>query len=447
MLKKILVISAVVTAILAGLLSLAGVSPLSLPASIQTGTGMSAKLACSARHLSGLDADQIQRDLASYGPALEAVSIDYDEQRGAARASLLGFSATARYRPGLGCSLDIGDTGRLDELTVPALAPAAGPWPRGNEVTTARDDLQGRVAAMLDEDNAAGLETRALLMAVDGTIAAEAYAPGFGPDTPLLGWSMGKTLTAVLLGHLEFIGRLDPQEQGLFPGWSGDERRDIRVEDLLQMSSGLDFDETYAPGSDATHMLFVAHSASDVALGSVPAHPPGRHFAYSSGTTNLLMRLFAERLGGPQAALNTLYLDVLGPLAMHHTIVEPDPSGIFVGSSYVYATARDWARLGQLLLDGGEFDGRRIVSEDWVRRARTPNGSANDPRYGYQLWLNAGGSDPRWAALPEDAFAMLGNRQQIVMMVPSRNTVIVRLGWSDGSYPVSDNFARLLDAI
>ena len=257
---------------------------------------------------------------------------------------------------------------------------------------------------------------------------------------------MGKTLTSVLIGHLAYTGRLDPEERALFDAWSADDRRDIRVEDLLQMSSGLDFDETYAPGSDATHMLFAAHSASEVALGSVPAYPPGTHFAYSSGTTNLLMRLFAERLGGPQAALDTLYRDVLGPLGMRHTIVEPDPSGIFVGSSYVYATARDWARLGLLLVNGGELDGRRIVSEDWVRRARQPNRSANDPRYGYQLWLNGGGSERRWAGLPDDAFAMLGNRQQIVMMVPSRDAVIVRLGWSDGSYPVSDNFAALLDA-
>ncbi len=435
-----------VIAVLAGLLTLAGVSPLSLPASIETGTGMSAKLACSARHLSGLDAEQIREDLASYGPALEAVSIDYDDRRGEARASLPGFSATARHRPGLGCALDIGDTGALDALRVPELAPAEGPWPRGDEVTTLREPLQSRAAAMLAEDNAAGLETRALLVVMDGAVAAEAYAPGFAPDTPLLGWSMGKTLTSVLIGHLAYTGRLDPEERALFDAWSADDRRDIRVEDLLQMSSGLDFDETYAPGSDATHMLFAAHSASEVALGSVPAYPPGTHFAYSSGTTNLLMRLFAERLGGPQAALDTLYRDVLGPLGMRHTIVEPDPSGIFVGSSYVYATARDWARLGLLLVNGGELDGRRIVSEDWVRRARQPNRSANDPRYGYQLWLNGGGSERRWAGLPDDAFAMLGNRQQIVMMVPSRDAVIVRLGWSDGSYPVSDNFAALLDA-
>jgi CubicO group peptidase (beta-lactamase class C family) len=446
-LKKILLICIVTVAIPAGVLSLAGVPPLKLADSLETGTGMSAKLACSARHLSGMNDARIQEDLASYGPALRAVSVAYDDRRREARASLLGFSATARYRPGLGCSLEIGDTSSLDDLAVPSFAPAQGPWPRGDRVDTFRDDLQSLTTSMLADDNAAGLETRALLLVVDGAIAGEAYAPGFGPDTPLLGWSMGKSLTSVLLGHLAMTGRLDPEESGLFPAWSGDERRSIRVEDLLQMTSGLDFDETYAPGSDATHMLFAAHSASDVALESPTAFPPGAHFAYSSGTTNLLMRLFTERLGGPQAALDTLHRDVLRPLGMHGTIVEPDPSGVFVGSSYVYATARDWARLGQLMLDGGTLNGRRILGRDWVRRAREPNGSDNEPRYGYQFWLNGGGESHRWPGLPDDAFAMLGNRQQVVMMIPSRNAVIVRLGWSDGGYPVSDHFAALVGAI
>lgn len=152
-----------------------------------------------------------------------------------------------------------------------------------------------------------------------------------------------------------------------------------------------------------------------------------------------------DRLGGNQAQIDFFDRELRAPLGLRHTLFEPDPSGVFVGSSYIYASARDWARLGLLMLDRGAFDGRQLLARDWVERAVAPNGSANDRRYGYQFWLN--GPEPlRWPGLPADAYAMMGNREQVVMVIPSTGAVLVRLGWSSEQYPMEQQFNRLLAA-
>ncbi|MBX3705352.1 MAG: serine hydrolase [Pseudomonadales bacterium] len=425
-----------------------------LPDALSVATGMAAKLACSGRFISGLDEARIIEDLASYSALNRRIELDFADNRASAR--LFGMApASATWRPGIGCSLDIGDLATLDRLVAPGRAAghatSALPWPRGDLTGDVEPAIQAVAESILQQDNAAGLETRALLMVRGGGIVAEAYADRFGAETPLLGWSMGKSVTAIMVGRMQHLGRLPADERTfdegpLFPAWAGDDRRAIRLVDMLQMTSGLNWDETYAPGSDSTRILFQVASASDIAMLSTPAHRPGAHFYYSSGTTNLLARFVHDRLGGAQAQIDFFARELLEPLGMRHTYFEPDPSGVFVGSSYIYATARDWARLGLLMLNRGGFAGDTLLAPDWVDRAIAPNGSSNDPRYGYQFWLNAGGDALRWAALPADAYAMMGNRSQVVMVVPSADAVLVRLGWSSGRYPMEENFARLLQA-
>jgi CubicO group peptidase (beta-lactamase class C family) len=449
MIKRMVLI--VIGLLVVGLFSMEswlGVSPWRLRDNLVVVTAMGAKLACSGHHLSGLNAEQALADVASYSPAANALNIEYDDAQGLVSADLFGLSLTrAQYRPGLGCTLDIGDTSALDTVVVPEFAAEDRPWPAGSQVDTIDPQRQAQLTQMLLADNEAGLKTRALLMVEDGHIVAESYAPGFDAFTPLMGWSMGKSLSAIMLGHLELQGKLNVQQDQLFAAWAEDERSAITIENLLHMSSGLGFEEIYAPGSDATHMLFAAHAASSVPLASELAHPPGKKFYYSSGTTNLLQQLLFERLGGTtQRSVDYLYQEIFQPLAIAHTVLEPDPSGVFVGSSYIYASGRDWARMGQLMLAGGELNGVRLLSEDWVRRSALPNHSDNDRRYGYQFWLNQGGAELRWPQLPEDAYAMMGNRQQNVMVVPSRRAVLVRLGWTNGAYPLDDNFSALLNA-
>ena len=123
---------------------------------------------------------------------------------------------------------------------------------------------------------------------------------------------------------------------------------------------------------------------------------------------------------------------------------EPDAAGVPVGSSYFFAPARDWARLGQLMLNKGTINGTRVVSEDWIAKSLQPGPAENTSSYGYQWWLNTGGADKRWPSLPETTFSATGNRQQFMMMVPSENLIVVRLGWTSGQYPTDETVSRLL---
>lgn len=429
-----------------------GMSPTSLSANIAVGTGMGAKMACSGRFLSGFDEAQIRDELASYSPAIDWFSITLDDPGGRATVDLLGFSRTsATYRQGLGCTLDA-DTHNQDAIGVldrlnPPVAPkvdAQSFWPLGPRVPEPDERLAAVLAQSMALDAQQDLHTRALVLVQGGQIVAEAYAPDIAPDTPLMGWSQGKSLTSLMLGWLEMRGQLSVAEQQLFPLWANDARSEISIENLLQMSSGLDFAEVYVPGSDATRMLFMDPVASALPMQSALEHSPGTHFYYSSGTTNLLTLLFSQRVGGPQNAINHLYQDILWPLGMLNTTLEPDASGVFVGSSNIYASARDWARLGQVFLQQGELNGVRIASTSYMQALMQPNTSANEPAYGYQVWLNRGGKELRWPDLPADAYAFTGNRGQVVMIIPSLDTVMVRLGWSVNYYPQNQRFAQWL---
>jgi CubicO group peptidase (beta-lactamase class C family) len=447
MVRLVVAVLVVSIGVLLAMKPLFNIAPTAIDDAIDVATGLGAKLACSGRFISGLERRRIKADLTTYSPAYGVLDITYDHVNRRTTADLLGLSRTsASYRLGLGCTLDRAGAEQLDQVVTRVVPPSSDDWPAGSGADSIDRESQLRLQSLLEQDNVEGYDTRALALVRDGRLVAEAYAPGFETDTPLLGWSMGKSLTAILIGALERDGLLAPGQSILYPEWAADERRSITLENLLQMSSGLAFEEVYAPGSDATYMLASAISAAAVAKDKPLVHPPGSHFAYSSGTTNLLAELYQRTLGGTtQQAWDYLFDELLEPLSMAETIVEPDPSGVFVGSSFVYASARDWARLGQLMLAGGELLGQRVLSEDWVRRATRPNGSRNDPRYGYQFWLNTGGDTPRWPELPADAYAMLGNRSQVVMVIPSRNTVIVRLGWSATEYPTSAKLASLLD--
>ncbi|TLU61129.1 serine hydrolase [Thalassotalea litorea] len=433
-------------AVLLLLKPIAGVSPMSLGAAADVATGLGAKIACSGRYITGLDDSQVMADLASYSPAYSLVEVDYDDKQKKAYANLLGLSPmSATFRDGIGCTLDIGDTKALDEVKVVAIKASEQSWPEGSALNDIDADLQTRIEELVAEDNAQGYQTRSLLVVKHGKVVSYATQEGFEQHTPHLGWSMGKSFTAMMVGNLIYQQQLALNENQLFAAWQHDERRDIDLESLLQMSSGLDFDETYAPGSDSTRMLFYTYSASDISIQSPLIYPPGEHFYYSSGTTNLLSRLVFETLGGSvQQQMDYLYEQWFEPLNMAQSTFEPDPSGVLVGSSYIYASAPDWAKLGQVMLNGGELNGSRFLSKEWVAQAQSANSSKNDPRYGYQFWLNGGGSELRWQDLPEDAYAMSGNRSQIVMMIPSQDLIIVRLGWSAEPYPTSEKLAKII---
>ncbi|HCA36257.1 MAG TPA: serine hydrolase [Gammaproteobacteria bacterium] len=448
MIKKIVVsLSLLLVAAIIGL-NAVGISPAFIYYGPGVASGIGSKLLCSAEYVIGNSREQAFDDLVQYSPILSQVTVRYNDQDQSVTTSLFGLQEkTASYIPGLGCAVDYPSEATRFGLRMQPKEPTDLPWPRGSSVTSIDQGLQTTLGDMLAADNAAGLNTRALLLVHKGEIKAEAYGQAMNAESRLLGWSMAKSLNSIMLGNLEMRGLIDLGSAPGFDAWSDDGRANIVISDMLTMTDGLKFSEQYNPGDDATAMLFTSASTSDYVLDMPLAAVPGSRFNYSSGTANLLARLYTEILGSPQQAYDDYRQHIFAPLGFQHAVFETDASGVFVGSSFLYASARDWARMGQLMLNGGELNGVRIVTQDWVARATQPNSSGNDQAYGYQWWLNRGNERLRFAELPEDMYYASGNRQQLVAVVPSADAVIVRLGWTAGRYPVTENFGAILEAL
>ena len=446
--KKLLFGLPAFLALLVGVSSLADFPPSYLVSAPGVATGIGSKLLCSARYVSGFSESQAFDDLVQYSGVLRELSVSYDQTQRSVTTSLFGLSEkTANYLPGIGCAIDYAGFSQRTSVQTQAATTSAAPWPVGDTVSTTNPALEQLLQQLLAADNDAGLNTRALLVAHRSAIVAEAYGQGADATTALLGWSMAKSLTAIMLANLEYRGLLSLNAAPGFEQWREDERSRIRISDMLTMTDGLAFSEEYNPGDDATAMLFTEPSSSDFVLSKPALHTPGSRFNYSSGTANLLARIYFERLGGSQNNYEDYMANIHQPLAFQNAVFEVDASGVFMGSSYLYASARDWARIGQLMLNGGTINRQRIVREDWVSRATTPNTSENERAYGYQWWLNRGNEELRWADIPGDAYAAQGNRQQYLMVIPSLDLVIVRLGWTAGGYPVNATFAEILRSL
>jgi len=299
-----------------------------------------------------------------------------------------------------------------------------------------------RVADELFAGGVAPAEGRGISLAMvvmhEGRVVFERYGvqpdTAFGPGGPvtagttLISWSMAKSMTHALIGMLVDEGRIDPSATAGIPEWADDERRSITIDDLLRMRDGLDFVEEYvdAPGSrtpDVISMLF-GEGAADVAAyaRSRPAkYPTGDVWNYSSGTTNILTRLIGDVVGHGDAMNDFIRTRLFEPLGMGSATARFDEAGTFIGSSYVYATARDFAKFGLLYLRGGRCDGRRIVSESWVRGAADMHAADPETQHGYgrHWWL--------WKSDPQ-ALAALGYEGQRIIVDPRRDLVVVHLG-------------------
>lgn len=408
---------------------------------LPTATGYAAHTACSAVLVAG-------REL---GPVLAEdlekqwyTSVTVDRATGRARASVLGLAPrVAVHRPGLGCALAIdADPAALQAqgFEPPRAAERAGDWPLGDGDGTRPDPpgldraaLDAAVAAAFEEPDPARLRrTRAVVVVLDGAIVAERYAPGFDRATRLLGWSMAKSVTSALVGVLVGRGELDVKAPTGLGEWANDARRDITIDQLLRMSSGLEFEERYGMLADATHMLFERDDAASHALGKPLVSAPDSVFAYSSGTSNILSTILRRRFATLADYHRFPHEALFVPLGMRSAVFEADAAGTLIGSSFVYATARDWARFGLLYLQDGVWDGRRILPEGWVKYSAAASPTAPLGEYGAHFWANAGPPGAperrRLPQVPVDAFQASGYQGQAVLVVPSRRAVIVRLG-------------------
>lgn len=382
--------------------------------------GYAAKIACSCTFVSELPDSLIRRQDLGYFP-ISLAHYRVDENRHLVTATTFGLRPrTAHYTPGYGCTLLMEGTTQPPGL--PAKSDLPGELPRGPKVHTGSEALQAWVAEGFAE-NMAGVKryTRALLVMQNGKIIAERYANGAGPHTPLLGWSMSKSLTAILGGMAARREWWALEESHLLPQWAGDMRARIRLADLLYMNSGLRWTEDYGNVSTATLMLYARDSMGVFTARQPAEFAPGTHWEYSSGTTNLMAYLLARRSEGRfRAILDTLRRR----LALPRLRLEPDAAGYWVGSSYAYATAREWGRLGQLMLQKGIWKGDTLLPPSWYAAMLRPAPHSGGD-YGGQIWLNRGGQLP---GVPEKVFFFDGYHGQRVFVLPQQNAVVVRLG-------------------
>ena len=418
------------------------------PELLRIGANYSAKIVCSNVFLAGRDADEVlNSDVQAPGIAiLKLMRVTVDRSHHVVHAGFLGFigNGLAVARPGVGCAvvpdgnlvaarLDAGVAAADGRATLAAAAAVAASaaagalWPDGSRV-----DTNDGISALLADDTLVGPGMRAVVVVDHGRILAERYAAGFAATTPLLGWSMTKSVVAGLIGMLVKDGKMTLDQSGGWPVIAGDNRSRIRIADLLAMSSGLRFNEGYGTVSDVTRMLYLEPDTAGFARAQPSLHPPGEVWSYSSGTANILSRLLQDAAGPIGAGFPAARL--FTPLGMTSATMETDENGTLVGSSYMYATARDWARYGLFLAQDGVWNGQELLPRGYVAMMAQPV-AASAGEYGHGLvWLRIAdaipsGQNPDAAfGIPADCFWLEGHDGQSMAVIPSRQLVVVRLG-------------------
>lgn len=428
-----------------------------LPAQVRAFTSMTAKLMCSAVFVAGRnERDVWEQDyvrLSSPGDsmALARLKVDYVEK--SVTSTLVGFGhGKAIYRQGIGCTAIMG----LSEAEIRAqgegVASALPPpdpnalWPEGGATLEARLPAgidAAKLSAALDKafsepDPARPRKSRGVVVVYQGRIVAERYAPGFTNSTASISQSMAKSVLNALLGIEVGQGKLMLYEPAPVREWADpkDPRHAITLDNLLRMASGLSFDENYTFPTSDTNMQYTTGDFASFTAAKPLIAKPGEKFNYSTGTSNILGRI-AREAAGPKmsdgfAFARRALLDPIG--AAPTATLEVDAAGSLQGGSFFYASTRDYARIGLLFLRDGVWNGTRILPEGWVKYTTTPTlGASTKKGYGAHFWLNTG-TDPkvqRWPNVPADAYIMAGILGQNVIIIPSRDLIVARIGLSE----------------
>lgn len=403
-----------------------------VPPFLKSGTGITAKQMCSLTFVSGLPP---QRAWELYlEPILDPYSValryDVDARNKEASASVLGFGWQSRavYREGLGCTLVHGRRDGFDrDLAAPITGPAV-PMLLSDEERAAKfnSDLLKKAVDGAFADPKAG--TLAVVVLSGGELVAERYADGITPETPLHGWSMTKSAAVTMAGVLALSGDIDVTARGQVPPLKAEGRPDITLDDLFRMQAGLAIDEVNSGFDPNSDMLFTEADMPAFAASRKKVAEPGEVWDYQSGQTNLAGTAMRKALGNsPAEQIRTIRARLFEPLGIRTAILEPDQAGNFVWSSYMYASARDWARLGQLYVDGGLApNGERLLPEDWPAYVATATGPSRG-NYGAGFWLTSNSAET-------GSVVMDGFQGQTAYIFPSAGLVIVRLaaenGWS-----------------
>jgi CubicO group peptidase (beta-lactamase class C family) len=451
------------TAALCGALVLTAVRAHDAP---RVATGFISRTLCSAAFVSGVNPDEVFSETANAMPGVRLITwaIDYRVDRKAKQVTTTlfwGGMSRAVYREGLGCYLAHG------EASVDASLPAAGEIQRASLPEISGPSLvqaaNPKLALALDRAFAEPEQppfrrTKAVVIVKDGHVVAERYAPGYGIDTPILGYSATKSVISALTGILVRQGKLAVDRPAPVATWQNpdDPRHAITVDQLLRHTSGLamgsslnaSLASTLAPVNE---MKYVASDQAGFAESAALESAPGSAWNYHDGNYAILSRLIRDAVGGHAAdVLRFARSELFGPLGMRNVTLEFDATGTPEGASQMLAPARDWARFGLLYLNDGVAGGKRILPEGWVdySASPTPNGWVG---YGAGFWTNRGGSlganyriEHGW---PRDAFLAKGTLGQYVIVIPSERLVIVRLGTAPNWPLTADGVTRLISDV
>lgn len=383
-------------------------------------------------------------------PMIRLANVEVDENEVSASVYCL-MERKALCKEGLGCVLINDDFDASEFNFAPKRSKSENnlPFPFGNN--GAKDSifenidyehLEKAVDGAFDDPEMQ--KTRTVLVAYKNHIIAEKYIDGFAKDTPILGWSMTKSVLATLYGILEFEGKIDLNQPAPIDSWQSDDRKNITLNHLLRMQSGLEWDENYSDISDVTRMLFLDEDMTLAQEKKEAIAKPAEIWNYSSGTSNLLSGILRDQFKMHQEYLDFPYKALIDKIGMHSMLIETDMKGNFVGSSYGWANTRDWAKFGLLHLNKGNWNGEQIFSPEWIDYITEPTDNSNGT-YGAHWWLNAKGKYPD---VPKDLYSSNGYQGQHVFVIPSKDLVVVRTGLAeDPDFDVNGFLSEVVKSI
>lgn len=401
-------------------------------------SGFSAKSIASGHFIDHRSQEMIEKSDNDI-PLITLATNKINENKKLVTASVFGLKERkVIYREGLGATLINDDFDVSKPYEVPRRTKLKDnlPFPYGNNEpkdtvfeTIDYTKLEKAIANTFDSKGKKNKRTRSVIVIYKDKIIAEKYDTGFNKNSKILGWSMTKSITVTYFGILQKQGKIDISKPAPIAEWANDERAKITTNDLIHMNSGLEWEEDYGKLSDATKMLFRSEDMTKAQIDKPLVGKPNATWNYSSGTTNLLSGILRKQFKTHQEYLDFWYSALIDKIGMHSMLVESDMAGNYVGSSYSWATTRDWAKFGLLYLHKGNWNGEQLFDENWAKYVATPTNTSNG-KYGAHFWLNAGGKFPDVA---RDMFYCSGYQGQMVAIFPSHDLVIVRMGLKEDS--------------
>jgi hypothetical protein len=392
--------------------------------------GYSAKNTASSVFLSERTLEFTDKSDNNFSP-VNLASDKVNLEKEVATSSVFGLlTRKAMYRKGLGAVLTLDKSDETAEYLIPKRAKpdTETPYPYGNAsqkdsvfTNVNYEKLNNTVNSIFGKR-----KTRAVVVIYKDQIIAEKYSEGFTKDSRILGWSMTKSILSTVYGVLQHQGKMNVQDKAPVAAWQNDNRKEITIHNLLQMNSGLEWDENYDEISDATKMLFLERDMTKMQAEKPLTGEINASWNYSSGTTNLLSGILRDQFATYQEYLDYWYTDLVDKIGMNSMVLETDLAGNYVGSSYAWATPRDWGKFGLLYLHNGNWNGEQLFTKDWVDYITTPT-PTSEGTYGAQFWLNA---EKQFKDVPKNMYFADGFQGQRVYVLPDQDLVIVRMGLS-----------------